>query len=122
MDTGFPTLVWWLCFGLGFTVAPPILAGVLGGCAWVRVLVSPYHSWLGFVVFVVGLGFWLAPHHSPLRFWGVRGCLPAPPVPHRFWLRCAVWVCVLGLGFQLRPCHSWLGCWGVCVFVCGLGM
>ena len=109
---------------------------------WVRDVLAPRHSWLG--------------------FWGVRGCVRAPPVPRRSWLPCAVWVCVLGLGFRLRPAtlgwavgpcvcfcarsvrtlpllarvcgvgvcawarvwaaprHSWLGCWGVCVFVCAL--
>ena len=86
MDTGFPTAVWCLCLGLGFAVTPPILAGVLGGCAWVRALVSPLHSWLGFVVCAVGLGLWLAPRHSWLGFWGVRGCVRAPPVPRRSWL------------------------------------
>ena len=37
-DTGFHIVVWRLCFGVGFAVTPPILAGVLGGCALVRVL------------------------------------------------------------------------------------
>ena len=107
MDTGFATVVWRLCLGLGcawarVSVTPPTLAGVLGGCVWVRVVVSPLHSRLGFVVFVVGLGFSLAPHHSWLGLWGVRGCVGASPVPRRSRLGCAVCVCVLELGFRLR--------------------
>ena len=117
MNTGFPTVVWRLCLGLGFVVTPPIQAGVLGGCAWVRVLVLPYHSWLGFVVCAVGLGFLLAPRHSWLRFWGVRGCVRASPLPRRSWLGCAVWLCVLGLGFRLRPATPGRGV-GVCVCLC----
>ena len=113
MDTGLPTVVWRLCLGLGVAVTPAILAGVLGGCAWVRVLVPPLHSWLGFVVFAVG--HWVAPRHSWLGFWGVCGCVRAPPVPRRSWLRCVVWVCVLGLGFRLRPVTPG---WGVGVGVC----
>ena len=33
MDTGFPTVAWRLCLGLG--------------CGWVRVSAAPRHSWLG---------------------------------------------------------------------------
>ena len=103
--------------GLGFAVTPPIVAGALGGCAWVRVLVPPHHYWLGFVVCAVGLGFWLAPRHSWLGFWDVRGCVRALPVPRRSWLGCAVWVSVLGVGFQLHPATPGLGV-GVCVCMC----
>ena len=140
MDTGFPTLVRCLCLGLAFAVAPPLLAGVLGECAWVRILVSPHHSWLGFVVCAVGLGFWLATRHFWLGFWGVCGSVRAPRVLRQSWLGCAAWVGVPGLGSRLRPassgwgvavcgcvcvrsprvpCHSWLGC---AVWVCVLGL
>ena len=44
MDTGFPTVVWCLRLGLGFAVTLPILAGVLGWCARVRILASPLRS------------------------------------------------------------------------------
>ena len=84
MDTGFPTVVWRLCLGLGFAVTPPILAGVLRWCVLVRVLILPHHFWLGFVVCAVGLDFWLAPCHSWVEFWGVSGCVRAPPVPSCF--------------------------------------
>ena len=124
MDTGFPIVVWRLYFGPGcawvrVSVTPPALAGVLGGCVWVRVVVSPLFSLLGFAVLVVGLGFRPAPHHSWLGFWGVRGCVRAPPVPRRSRFGCAVWVCVLGLGFRLRPATPRGGV-GVCVCVCVL--
>ena len=33
MDTGFPTVAWRLCLGLG--------------CGWVRLSAAPTHSWLG---------------------------------------------------------------------------
>ena len=55
MDTGFPTVVRCLCLGSGFAVTPPLLAGVLGVFARVGDLFSRHHSWLGFVVFAVGL-------------------------------------------------------------------
>ena len=108
MDTGFPIVMWCLCLGPGcvlarVSVTPPGLAGVLGGCVWVRVVVSPLLSRLGFAVFGVALGFRPAPHDSWLGFWGVRGCVRAAPVPRRSRLGRAVWACVLGLGFQLRP-------------------
>ena len=117
MDTGFPTVVWCLCLGLGFAVTPPIVAGVSGACAWVQVLVSPHPSRLGFVVCAVGLGFWRAPRHSWLGFWGVCGCVRAPPVPRHSWHGCAVWVFVLGLGFRQRPATPGWGV-GVCVCLC----
>ena len=141
MHTGFPTVVWRLCLVLGLAVTPPFLAGFLGGCAWVRVLVSSLHSWLGFGMSAVRLRFWLAARHFWLGFWGVRGCVRALPAPCRSWLGCAVRVCVHGLGSRLRPptpgwgfgvcvcflCarpfaprQSWLGWFGVCVFVCAL--
>ena len=108
MDTGFPTVVWRFCLGPGcawarVSVTPPTLAGVFGWCVWVQVVVSPLRFRLGFVVYAVGFGFCLVPHHSWLRFWRVRGCVCALPVPRRSRLGCAVWVCVLGLRFRLRP-------------------
>ena len=108
MNTGFPTVVWRLCLGPGcawarVSVTPPTLPGVLGGCGRVQVVASPLLSRLGFVVYAVGLGFWLAANHSWLGLRGVRGCVRALPVPHRSRLGCAVWACVLGLRFRLRP-------------------
>ena len=82
-------------------------------------MASPLHSRLGFGVYAVWFGFWLAPHHSWLGFWGVCACVCASPVPRRSRLGCAVWVAVLGLGFRLRPTTPGSGvhvC--VCVFVC----
>ena len=41
-----------VCLGLGFSCAPPLLAGlcIVGVCAWARVWAAPCHSWLRFVV------------------------------------------------------------------------
>ena len=126
MDTGFPTVAWRLCLGLG--------------CALARVSAAPRHSWLGrwgVCVFAcalrlypaipgrglrcgcvcLGSGFGCAP---PLLT-GVLGpfcaCVPAPVVPHHSWLGCAAWLCVLGLGFRLRPATPGWGV-GVCVCLC----
>ena len=122
MDTGFPTVVWRLCLGPGcawvwVSVTPPALAGVLGGCVWVRFVVSSLFSLLGFAVFAVGLGFRPAPHLSWLGFWDVRCCVRAPPAPRRSRFWCAVWACLLGSGFRLRPASPWGGV-GVCVCLC----
>ena len=111
----------WVCvFGLGFRLrpatpgwgggvcvcscarsacTPPLLAGVCGAGVGVsaRVLAALRHSWLG--------------------CWGVRVCVPAPPVPRHSWLGCAAWMCVLGLGFRLRPATPGWGV-GVCVCCC----
>ena len=108
MDTGFPTVVWRLCLGPGcawvwVSVTLPVLAGVLGGCVWVRFVVSPLFSPLGFTVFAVGYWFRPAPQLSWLGFWDARGCVHAPPAPRRSRFCCAVWACVLGSGFRLRP-------------------
>ena len=45
MNTGFPIVVWHLCLGPGcalvwVSVTQPALAGVFGGCVWVRFMVS----------------------------------------------------------------------------------
>ena len=95
MDTGFPTVAWRLCFGPGYvwvwvSVTPPALAGVLGGCVWVRFVVSPLFSPLGFAVFAVGLGFRPAPLLSWFGLWDVRGYVRAPPAPRRSRFWCAV--------------------------------
>ena len=123
MDTGFPTAVWGLCSGPGcawvwISVTPPALAGVLGGCVWVRFVVLPLFSPLGFAVFVVGVRFRSAPLLSWVGFRDMRGCVRAPPAPcrSRFWL--AVWACVLGSGFRLLPASPWGGVAGVCVRLC----
>ena len=50
MDTGFPIVVWCLCFGLGSAVTLPFLAVVWGACAWPRVSALPRYFWLRFVV------------------------------------------------------------------------
>ena len=123
MDTGFPTAVWRLCLGPGcawvwVSVTQPVLAWVLGGCVWVRFVVLPLLSPLGFAVFAVGVGFRPAPLLSWPGLWDVRGCVCAPPAPcrSRFW--CTVWACVLGSGFWLRPASPWEGVAGVCVRAC----
>ena len=108
MDTGFPTVVWRLCLGPGcawiwVSVTPPALAGVLGGCVWVRFVVLPLFSPLGIAVFAVGVGSRPAPHLSWLGVWDVRGCVRAPPAPRRSRFWCSVWACVLGSGFRLHP-------------------
>ena len=108
MDTGFPIVVWCLCLGRGSawvwaSVTPPALAGVLGACVCVRLLVLPLFSQLGFAVFGGPLGFRPAPHLSWLGFRGVCGCVRAPPVPRCSWFGCAVLVYVFRFGFQLRP-------------------
>ena len=79
--------------------SPPLLAGVrgVGVCVWAQVSAAPRHSWLG--------------------CWGVRVCVPAPPVCRHSWPGCAAWVCVLELGLRLRPATPGRGV-GVCVFVC----
>ena len=122
LDAGFPTVVWSFCLGPGcgwpwVSVTPPVLAGVLGGRVWVRFVVSSLFCRLGFVVFVVGLGFRPAPHLSLLGIWDARGCVRAPPAPRRFWFRCAVWACVLVSASRLRPSVT-LGGVGVCVCSC----
>ena len=134
METGFPTVVWRLCLGLGFAVTPPTLARVQGVCVWVQVLASPSHSWLGIVVRAFGFGFRGNPA-SP--GWGL-GCVClgmgfgcAPPIFAGVCGAC-VWgwvsrqprhsrlgsrVCVFGYGFWLRPANFRWGLWCVCLGV-----
>ena len=122
LDTGFPTVVWCLCFGpccapVWVSVTPPVLAGVSGGCVRVRFVVLSLFCRLGFVVFAVGLGFRPAPHFSSLKVWDVRGCVCALPALRRSRFRCVVWACVLGSGFPLCATIPWGGV-GVCVRSC----
>ena len=78
MDTGFPTAVFRVGFGLGFAFTPPFpardgavrapvgvfafalpfLAGARGLCVWIRVLPLSRLSWLGLVVCAFGYGLW----------------------------------------------------------------
>ena len=126
MDTGFPTVVWRLCFGLG--------------CAWARVSTEPRHSWLGcwglFVLVCVlrlypatlcwgvwcgcvclGSGFGCAPSLLAAVLGCVCVCVRAPLVLREAWLGCAVWVCVLWLGFRLRPANPGWSV-GLCPWLC----
>ena len=128
LDTGFPTVVWCLCLGPGcgwvwVSITQPVLAGVLGGCVWVRSVASSLICRLGFVVVVIGLGFRPAAHLSWLGISNARGCVRAPPAPRRFRFGCVVWACVLGSGFRLRPATPWGGvrvCVCSCALPCGL--
>ena len=140
MDTGFPTVVWRLCLGLGcgwapgwgvrfggvcfgsgLGCAPPLLAGLLGPLfACVAAPLAPRHSWLGCAVrvCVLGLGFRLCPATPGLGV-GACVCLCAcsactPPLLAGV---CGVGVCAWAR-LSAAPHHCWPGCWGVCVFVC----
>ena len=150
MDTGFPTVVWRLCLGLGcawvqVSAAPSRswLACWGSVCVYVRTLLVLRHSWLGCAVWmcVLGFGFRLCP---ATLGWGVAVCvfvcaLRLYPATPGWAVRCGC-VC-LGSGFGCAPpllvglcsvgvCtwarvsaalrHSGLGCWGVCVLVCAL--
>ena len=109
VDTGFPTVVWRLCLGLGCAGAQVFAAprhswlGCRGVCALVCALhLYPRHSWLGCAVWVcvLGLAFWLRPA-SP--GWGLGSC---------------VFVCAL----RLYPAISGLGVRRGCVCLgSGLG-
>ena len=100
VDTGFPTVVRRLCLGpdcgwVWVSLAPPVLAGVLGGCVWVRFVVLSLFSRL-FVIFVVGLRF------GPAYGTCVVACaLRLPPAVSGSGVRCgrACW----GLGFGCAP-------------------
>ena len=112
-----------VCFGLGFSCALPLLAGVLGCvCACVRALLVPRDSWLGCAlgVCVFGLRFRL---HPATPGWSVGVCVcwcarSACTPPLLAWVR-AVGVCVWAR-VSAAPRHSWLGCWAVCVLVWAL--
>ena len=114
MDTGFPTVVWRLCLGLGFAVTPPSLAGVWGVDVCARASPAPCQSWLGYAVWVCvfGFGFWLHPAIPWIGCWGVCVCVRAPPVPLQSWLGCAVRL--LGCGFWLHPANPGSGLRCVC--------
>ena len=100
LDTGFPTVVRRLCWGPGcgwvwVQLTPPVLAGVVGGCVWVRFVVLSLFCRL-FVVFVVGLRF------RPAYWTCVVACaLRLPPAVSGSGVRCgrARW----GLGFCCAP-------------------
>ena len=100
VDTGVPTVVRCLCLGPGcgwvwVWLTPPVLAGVLGGCVWVRFVVLSLFCRL-FVVFVVGLRF------QPAYGTCVVACaLRLHPAVSGSRVRCgrACW----GLGFGCAP-------------------
>ena len=126
MDTGFPTVVWRLCLGLG--------------CGWARVSAAPRHSWpgcWGVCVFLVRAP--LVPRHSRLGFamwvcvlglrfrlrpatpgWGVGAsvclCYRSACTPPLLAGVCSAGVCA-GLGFRLRPATPGWGV-GACVCLC----
>ena len=130
-----------VCLGFGFGCAPPLLAGMLGGvCVCVTAPLVPSHSSVGCVVCVCvfGLELWLRPATpdpgvvvcvcscarsacTPPFLAGALGCVcvfvPAPLVPRRSWLGCAVLVFLLGPGFRLRPTTPGLAV-RVCVCLC----
>ena len=70
---------WCARLGLGSAVTPPLLAGVWGVGAWLRVLVALRFSWLLLVVCVCGFGVSCTP---PFLVW-VLGCVVScvRPVP-----------------------------------------
>ena len=126
MDTGFPTVAWRLCFGLG--------------CGWLRVSAAPRHSWPGcwdVCALVCALRLYPATPGWGVRcgcVWlrssagcadpllaGVSGfvtaCVRAPLAPRHSWLGCAVWVCLLRFGCRLPPASPGWGV-GVCVCLC----
>ena len=128
-DTGFPTVVWFLCLGPGCVWARVSAApghswlGCWGVCVcFGPVPLVPRHSWLGCAVWVCvcGFGFRLRPATPG---WGVGVCVcwcgrsPCTP-PLLAWV-CGVGVCVRAQ-VSAGPRLSWLGCWGVCVLVCAL--
>ena len=90
MDTGFPTVAWPLCLGLG--------------CAWARVSAAPRHSWPGSWVGVFGYGLWFRPSFPG---WGLR-CLrldlgfgPFPTI-----LGWGFGACVVACALHLYPASS----------------
>ena len=109
VGTGFPTVVWRLCLGLGcgwvwVLLTPPVLSGVLGGCVWARFVVLSLFCRV-FLVFVVGLRF------RPAFGTCVVACaLRLPPAVSGSGVRCgpACWARVSAV-----PRPSWQGCRGV---------
>ena len=91
MDTGFPTVVWCLCWGLGFDLTLPFLAVVQGACPWARVWALPRQSWPAFVV----RAFVAAFRGDPAKPGSALGCVCldsefgcAPPFLARVWCMC----------------------------------
>ena len=123
VGTGFPTVVRRLCLGLGcgsvwVLLAPPVLAGVLGGCVWARFVVLSLFCWL-FVVFVLWLRF------RPASGTCVVACaLRLPPAVSGSGVQYGR-ACLAGV--SAVPRLSWLGCRGVffaffsLVWLCGVG-
>ena len=90
--------------GRGFCLLLPVVAGVLGGCVWVRFVVLSLFCRL-FVVFVVGL--WCRPAFGSCV---VSCAFPLPPTVSGSGVRCgrACWARISAV-----PRPSWLGCRGV---------
>ena len=148
MDTGFPTVLWCLCFrsgfggrqanpgwglgcvclGTGFAFAPPILARVCGARVLAPVVFGPPQFWLGCWGLCVGARAPLVPCQSWLGFpvrpaspgWGVGVCVFVCAL--RLYPANPRWsspcVC-LGSGFGFHPANPGFGV-GVCAFVCAL--
>ena len=87
--------------GRGFCLPLPVVAGVLGGCVWVRFVVLSLFSRL-FVVFVVGL--WCGPAFGTCL---VSCAFPLPPAVSGSGVRCG-YACWARVSAVPRP--SWLGC------------
>ena len=90
--------------GRGFCLPLPVVAGVLGGCVWVRFVVLSLFCRL-FVVFVVGL--WCRPAFGSCV---VSRAFPLPPTVSGsgVWCGRACWARISAV-----PRPSWLGCRGV---------
>ena len=110
---GSVVLCGWVCLGLGFGCAPPLVAGCWGVCVVLRAKPVPRQSWLGFVARVSGFGLRLLPRQFWRGSWGVCVCVRAPPVARQSWLACAVWLCLLVFGVRLRPAIPGSGLWCV---------
>ena len=87
--------------GRGFCLPLPVVAGVLGGCVWVRFVVLSLFCRL-FVVFVVGL--WCRPAFGTCV---VSCAFPLPPAVSGSGVRC--W-CACWARVSAVPRPSWLGC------------
>ena len=122
MDTGFPTVVWRLCLGLGFAVTSPILAGVCGVCGYASVLACT-PPLLARVLWRCGY-VWVRVSAALCHSWpgvGVCVCLCArfPCTPPLLAGVCGVAVCAWAR-VSVAPRQPWLGRWGLCVFWCTL--